>query len=149
MAIFHAESEFSATFSRRFWPFPYSQEQEEIAVVRWTEHGNPSERSTEVGANPGRLYCENLGGGQTSILWLCDESHRQRLPAGNWALAEQPGPEFAPSISTMPTGHATISKNAKFAGICYRERLGSQPLQSAAPPSFTRQLQVQPRGCSF
>ncbi len=80
------------------------------------------------------------GDRQTSILWRCDEGHRQCRQAGNGPLAEQSGGEFAPAVSTTRTRHATVPQHAKFAEIRRRSCLRLQPFQPGAPPLLTRAI---------
>ena len=63
-----------------------------------------------------------------------DEGHWQRRQTGNGALAQQPGREFTPAVSTKRTGHASVPAHTKFAKVRRRPRLSSQPFQPGKTP---------------
>ena len=71
--------------------------------------------------------------GQTALLRCRNESNRQCQKTRNGPVAEQPGGEFTPAISTTGTRDASVPGYAKFAEIRRCTRLCLQPFQPGTP----------------
>ena len=88
--------------------------------------------------------------------WRCDESHRQRGPAGNWALEKQASREFTPiawlwfvckpregAVSKAGTSNVALPTNANLAKVRLRTRLNLQPFQPRTTPLQPIKFQAQ------
>jgi hypothetical protein len=83
--------------------------------------------------------------GQTAFLRWRNESNRQCQKTRNGPVAEQPGGEFTPAISTTGTSDAAVLEYAKFAEIRRCPCLCTQPFQPGTLSLKQDQFQADPR----